>query len=318
MDDRTWEYANSYEWMARTSKFPPVVITVGVNGGIHGQESHPSLPETPEDIAAQACEAYAAGAAIVHIHGRDPGNRTNCTNDPEVYREINGLVREKCPDIIINNTTGGGPTTTMEGRIACLDAMPEMASLNLGPDMSRYRLAARMSPLEHPRDAQVIDECMPFTYGIIEELAAVMLEKGIKAEMEIYQPGQYWVSRELIEKGLLRRPYIHQFVMGAQTSIFPTPENVLAMLRELPAESLFSVIGLSKYQWPLVTMGIIMGGNVRVGLEDNLYMSRGQKLRGNGEAVEKVVRLAKELGREVATPAQAREMCGLSATPSAY
>lgn len=318
MDDLIWDYTSSYEWMERTTKLPPVIITVGVNGGIHGRESHDALPESPEDIAAQALEAYAAGASIVHIHGRDPSNLTNCTNDPEVYREINGLVREACPEMIINNTTGGGPTTTMEGRIACLDAMPEMASLNLGPDMSRYRLAARKPPLEHARDALVIDECMPFTYGIIEQLAAVMLEKGIKAEMEIYQPGQYWVSRELIEKGLLRKPYIHQFVMGAQTSIFPTPENVLVMLRELPPDSLFSVIGLSKYQWPLVAMGIIMGGNVRVGLEDNLYLSRGQKLRGNGEAVEKVVRLSSELGRQVATPSQARAMCGLSATPSTY
>jgi 3-keto-5-aminohexanoate cleavage enzyme len=316
--DYVWDYANAYEWMERTSKFPPLIVTVAVNGGIHGQESHPALPETPEAIAAQAQQAYAAGASIVHIHGRDPGDRTNCTNDPEVFRDINGRVREACPDIIINNTTGGGPTTTMAGRIACLDARPEMASLNLGPDMSRYRLAARRPPVAHPRDAMVVDECMSFTYGIIEELAGVMREKGVKPEMEIYQPGQYWVSRSLIEQGMIEPPFIHQFVMGAQTSIFPTPANLLAMIGELPGRSHFSVIGLGKYQWPMVTMGIIMGGNVRVGLEDNLYLNRGQKLQGNGEAVEKVVRIARELGRTIATPSQAREMCGLSATPSSY
>jgi 3-keto-5-aminohexanoate cleavage enzyme len=318
MDDHLWDYADTYEWMERTSKFPPMVVTVAVNGGIHGQESHPALPETPEEIAAQAQEAYAAGASIVHIHGRDPDNRTDCTGDPEVYREINGRVRELCPDIIINNTTGGGPSVTMAGRIACLDAMPEMASLNLGPDMSRYRLAARKAPLAHPREALVIDECTSFTYGIIEELATVMREKGIKAEMELYQPGQYWVSRSLIEQGLLQPPFVHQFVMGAQTSIFPTPENLLAMIRELPADSLFSVIGLGKFQWPLVTMGIIMGGNVRVGLEDNLYLNRGEKLSGNGAAVEKVVRIAGEFGRAIATPAQARAMVGVPAVPSSY
>jgi 3-keto-5-aminohexanoate cleavage enzyme len=106
--------------------------------------------------------------------------------------------------------------------------------------------------------------------------------------------------------------------MGVQTGMYPTPWNVLNMLQELPGDSLFTVAAIGKFQWPLVTMGIILGGNVRVGLEDNLYERRGRKLEGNGEAVEKVVRLAAEFGREIATPAQAREMLGLSATPSSY
>ena len=145
-----------------------------------------------------------------------------------------------------------------------------------------------------------------------------MLAKGIKPELEIYQTGQYWVSRGLAKRGLITPPYAHQFVMGVQTGIYPTPWNVLNMLQELPRDSLFTVAATGKFQWPLVTMGIILGGNVRVGLEDNLYERRGRKLEGNGEAVEKVVRLAGEFGREIATPAQAREMLGLSATPSSY
>ena len=172
---------------------------------------------------------------MVHIHGRDAGNFTNCTEDPSVYREINGLVREKCPNIIINNTTGGGPTTTMEARIACLDALPEMASLNLGPDMERFELAARKPPLAHPREAMLVDMCMPFTYGFIDELASVMREKGIKPELELYQPGQYWVSRGLIARGLIEPPYTHQFVMGVQTSSYPTPWNVLECCASCPA-----------------------------------------------------------------------------------
>lgn len=318
MDDHIWDYADSYKWMERANKLPPLIITAAVNGGIQGKESHPALPEQPEDIATQAQEAYSAGASVVHIHGRDRGNFTNCTEDPAVYREINGLVRDKCPDMIINNTTGGGPTSTMEGRIACLDAMPEMASLNLGPDMERFELAARKPPLEHPREAVVVDMCMAFTYGFIDRIAGVMLAKGIKPEMEVYQPGQYWVTRGLISQGLVRPPYAHQFVMGVQTSIFPTPENVLAMMRELPADSMFTVAATGKFQWPLITLSVMMGGNVRVGLEDNLYLVRGRKLQGNGEAVEKAVRIARELGREIATPAQAREMLGLSPTPSSY
>jgi 3-keto-5-aminohexanoate cleavage enzyme len=318
MQDYMWDYCDPYQWMERTSKFPPLVITCAVNGGIQGKESHPALPEVPEEIALQAQEAYAAGASIVHIHGRDLGDFTNCTDDPEVYREILGRVREKCPEMVINITTGGGPTTTDEGRIAILDAGPEMATLNLGPDMERFELAARRPPLPHPREAMVVDMCMAFTYGFIDRLATVMLEKGIKPELEIYQPGQYWVSRGLAERGLIKPPYSHQFVMGVQTAMYPTPWNVLAMLRELPADSLFTVAGIGKYQWSLAAMGMILGGNVRVGLEDNLYLKRGQKLKGNGEAVEKVVRLAAEFGREIATPAQTREMFGLSATPSSY
>jgi 3-keto-5-aminohexanoate cleavage enzyme len=318
MKDFMWDFGDSQQWMERISKFPPLIITVAVNGGIQGKESHPALPELPQEIAAQAEEAYEAGASVVHIHGRDSEDFTNCTEDPNVYREINGLVRDKCPDIIINNTTGGGPTTTMAARIACLDGLPEMASLNLGPDMERFELAARKPPLVHPREAVLVDMCMPFTYGFIDELATVMLEKGIKPELEIYQPGQYWVSRGLIAHKLVKPPFVHQFVMGVQTCSYPTPWNVLEMLRELPDDSLFTIASIGKFQWPLATLGILLGGNVRVGLEDNLYLHRGQKLRGNGEAVEKVIRLAHELGREVATPAQAREMYGLSATPSTY
>jgi len=318
MEDHIWDYDDPYQWMERTTKFPPLIITVAVNGGIQGKESHPSLPELPDEIAAQAREAYEAGASIIHIHGRDPHDFTNCTDDPKVYREILGMVREKCPEMVLNITTGGGPTTTDEGRIATLDAGPEMASLNLGPDMERFELAARKPPLPHPREAMIVDMCMPFTYGFIDELAGVMLEKGIKPVLEMYQPGQYWVSRGLAERGLIKPPYAHQFVMGVQTASYPTPWNVMTLLRELPADSTFTVAGIGKYQWSLAATSIILGGNVRVGLEDNLYLKRGQKLKGNGEAVEKVVRLAAELGREVATPAQTRQMLGLSATPSSY
>ena len=148
MTDSLWDFADSQQWMERTTRFPPLIITCAVNGGIQGKESHPALPELPREIAEQAQQAYEAGASVVHIHGRDAHNFTDCAEDPDVYREINGLVREKCPDMIINNTTGGGPTTTMEARIACLDALPEMASLNLGPtwSASSWRPASRRWP----------------------------------------------------------------------------------------------------------------------------------------------------------------------------
>lgn len=312
-----WNYCNSQAWMRRVTDLPPLIITVAVNGGIQGKESHPALPETPAEIAAAAGEGYDAGAAIVHIHGRKPHNLAECTDDPAVYREINSLVRQRCADIIINNTSGGGPNLTMADRFRCLEARPEMASLNMGADMSRFRIPERPAPLMHPHPAAEHDICVPFTYGIIEGLAEAMLARGIKPEMEMYHPGQYWVVQQLLHKNLMPKPYWFQFVMGYQTSSYPTPWHLLELVRELPAGALFSTIGIGRYQWAMITMSILLGGHVRVGLEDNLYLARGRKLQGNGEAVERVVRIARELNREIATPAQARAMLGLAATPSA-
>jgi 3-keto-5-aminohexanoate cleavage enzyme len=317
--DFSWDYSDPYEWSKRAPEgHNPLIITVAANGGVQGKESNSALPETPEEIAQSAYETYNAGASVIHIHGRDPNCLYNCTGEYSVYQKINRLVREKCPEMIINNTTGGGSTTTMEQRYRCLDARPELATLNMGPDMSKLRLGARKPPLTHPREAMVIDDCVPYTYGIIAKLAAVMKKKGIKPEMEMYHAGQYWVSQDLIEQGLIEPPYSFQFVMGYQTSPYPTPQNLLDMIRDLPRQSVFSVIGIGKYQWNMTTMGIILGGNVRVGLEDNVYMKRGEKLKSNAEAVEKIVRIARELGREIATPAQAREILGVSAVPSSY
>jgi 3-keto-5-aminohexanoate cleavage enzyme len=315
----TWNHSNSYDWMERLrGGFDPVIITCAVDGGIQGKESNPAIPETPEEIAAQAYEAYNAGASMVHIHARDPEKLWDTTLDPQVCAEVNALVRQRCPDLIINNTTGGGPTTTMEDRFRGLEARPEMASLNMGPDMSRFQIKERRAPLAHPHDALQFDVCLAFTYGIMEGLAGKIQELGIIPEMEMYHGGNYWVSQELIRKGLVMPPYVFQFVMGYQTSVFPTPENVIALIRELPPESIYFVAGIGVFQLPMTTLGLLLGGHVRVGLEDNVYYSRGRKFAGNGEAVERAVRIARELNREIATPAQAREMLGLSATPSTY
>jgi 3-keto-5-aminohexanoate cleavage enzyme len=315
----TWNYGDTYEWLDRQhAGFGPMIITCAVNGGVQGKESNAAIPETPAEIAQQAQEAYDAGAAAVHVHARDPVNRADCTNDPAVFFEINAAIRERCPDLIINNTTGGGPTVSMEQRFAGLDARPELASLNMGPDMSRFAIKPRPAPLEHPHDGFVYDDCIPFSYGIIERLATLMLERGVKPELEIYHEGQFWVTQYLLSKDLLRPPYLHQFVMGYQTSTYATPENLARLVRELPAGSVYAVCGIGPLQLPMTTMSTLMGGHVRVGLEDNVYYSRGRKLRGNGEAVERAVRIATELNREIATPAQAREILGLSPEPSAY
>lgn len=316
--DNMFDYTDAYQWLDRATSLPPLIITTGVNGGVQGKEANDAIPETPDEIAQAAYDAYNAGSSSIHIHGRDPQCLYNNICDREVYATINRKVREKCPDVIINNSTGGGPKTTMEERFLGLDAYPELASLNLGPDMTRFSLKPRLAPITHPHDGLSFDACTPYTYGIIEGIAQEMQKRGIKPEMELYHDGQFWVSQELIHKGLLKPPYLFQFVMGYQTASYPTPKNLIHLIEQLPPQSMFSVIGIGKYQWLMTTLGIILGGNVRVGLEDNVYEKRGVRLKSNAEAVEKIVHIAQELGRKIATPAEARAMMGINPNPSRY
>jgi 3-keto-5-aminohexanoate cleavage enzyme len=316
--DHVWRYADTYEYLERVGKMPPVIICCACNGGVQGKEANDNLPETADEIADSVYGAYRAGASMVHIHARDPNNFTRPATTTEIWLEVNRKVRERCPDIIINNTTGGGPDMTMEERLRCLPAGPEVASLNLTPDMSKFRIAARKPPLPFPRDEIVYDECLPFSYQLVSQFAAEMKKRGIKPEMETYHSGGPWVMHDLIKQGLVEKPYWVQTVMGYQTSSYATPENVINLLRELPEGSLWLTSGIGPHQLPMTTLAIVLGGHVRVGLEDNVYYKRGEKASSNAQLVERAARLANELNRGVATPAQARAMLGLSATPSRY
>jgi 3-keto-5-aminohexanoate cleavage enzyme len=189
--------------------------------------------------------------------------------------------------------------------------------LNLTPDMSRFTMKARRAPLPHPRDEMEVDVCIPFTYGIVEQFAQQMKQRGIKPEMETYHSGGAWVMRDLIERKLVEPPYLIQTVMGAQTASYPTPDHVLQLLRELPDQSVWLCSGIGPFQLPLTTLSLLMGGHARVGLEDNLYYSRGRKFVDNAEAVRRVVRIAGELNRKVATPAETRTLLGLPANSKA-
>jgi len=318
-EDYLWDFKNSYEWMQKIRKgLPPLIISVAITGGIQGKEMNPNLPETKEEQVEQTYDAYKAGASIVHVHARSPDNPSRVTSDSEVYREVNALIREKCPDIIINNSTGGGPGLSLDEKMAPIFAGPELASLNCGPFVTRITLPPRKPPL-WGRDQEVHrDVCIPITYGDTERYARAMLENGVKPELEVYNPGQYWIVNNLIKKDLIKRPYLIQFVMGFQTGSYPTPKNLLAFLDELPPHSFFEVIGVGPFQLPMTVMAIILGGHVRTGMEDTLYYKKGQLCKSNAELVERVVRLAKELGREIATPTQARQMLGISLKPSTY
>lgn len=316
--DMVWEYSDSYKWMSKLTKMEPLIITAAVNGGLQGKEMHEKLPEEADEIAEETYRAYNQGASIVHIHPRNPDCLWDCTEKSEDARLVNQKVREKCPHIIINNSTGGGLNTTDQGRINLLDAEPELASLNMGPDMGRYLVPERPEMFKHPRKEIFDDSCWAVTYGLIDQFVEKMNEKKIKPEMEVYHNGQYWVSRELIKNELIKPPYYFQFVMGYQTGTFPTPQNLIQLVNELPRDSIFSAIGVGKFQWAMTAMSIILGGHVRVGLEDNLYVKKGKKLRDNAHAVERIVQLAQYFGREVATPEQARDMLGISQEPKKY
>ena len=297
---------------------PPVIICCACNGGIQGKEGNENIPETADEIADSVHGAYQAGAAMVHVHARDPNYLPGAAKTTEVWLEVNRKIRERCPDLIINDTTGGGPKMTMEERLSCLDARPEVASLNLAPDMSKFKLKARNAPLKHPHPEQAFDECLPFTYGQISAWAGEMKKRGIKPELEVYHPGCFWVVNDLIRQGLIDKPYWIQTVMGYQTSSYPTVKNIIDMLTEFPDGSLWLCSGIGPFQLPLTTLATLMGGHVRVGLEDNVYFRRGEKAKSNAQLAERAVRIAHEFNREVATPAQARKMLGLSQIPSRY
>jgi len=314
-----FDYTDSYEFMERVrAGMPPLIICVACNGGIQGKEANEFIPESADEIAGSVQAAYEAGASMVHIHARNPRNLTDGARDTETWREVLSKVRQSSPEIIINATTGAGPGMTMEERKSSLAAGPELASLNLAPDMSQFKLKERRSPLPFPRSALEIDECIPFTYGQIRDFAAEMKCRGIKPELELYHPGCAWVLRDLIEHDLIKKPYWIQTVMGYQTSSFPTVENVLQILKEVPKDSLWLCSAIGQFQLPLTTLATLMGGHVRVGLEDNVYYSRGRKARSNAELVARAVRIAHELNRPVATPAEARQMLGLNGKPTHY
>jgi 3-keto-5-aminohexanoate cleavage enzyme len=310
----SWRYTDSEQYMQRVrGGFPPLIICCACNGGLQGKEYNGAIPETPEEIAASVAAAYEAGAAMVHVHARDPEYLPGPARRVEHWQDVNARIREACPGIIINNTTGGGPGMSDEERLASLDVLPDMASLNLVPDMSRFALKERAAPLPHPRPPFEYDDCWPVSYRLVTWFATEMKKRGIKPELETYHPGGAWVIQDLIKRGLVEPPYWVQTVMGYQTSSYPTVQHVLDMLRDFPDGTLWLCSGIGPFQLPMTTLALILGGHVRVGLEDNVYYRRGELARSNAQLVERTARLARELGREVATAQQARQMLGLSA-----
>ena len=304
------------------SKLPPLIITCAITGGLHGKEANPNLPEAPEEQVREAYDAYNAGASMVHIHRRNPENPMQMSWKWEEFAEINTMVRAKCPDLIINNTCLGGrmlneETGTIGDRmLASIPAKPEVASLDIHCFCEDMPMKARKAPL-FGRDEDAI---LKFHYSISPDtakyVAQLMDEQGIKPEFEMFDIADVKYLNRLAKDGTAKTPYWVSMLFNGNGTI-PTPDMMLAATRALPDNSLLNVIGIGAAQFPMLAMAMILGHHVRVGLEDNVFYAPRELAQGTGQMVERVVRLARELGRPIATPEQARKMMGLGA-PRAY
>ncbi|WP_323171323.1 3-keto-5-aminohexanoate cleavage protein [Natrialba sp. PRR66] len=270
----------------------PVIVTAALTGGVHGKETTPHLPETPEEIGKAAAEAEAAGAAVVHVHARQPnGERTFAT---ERFQEIDDAIRRRAEDVIIQHSTGGtGAPDAARHLPLRTDPAPEMASLDMGP-LNRY---------DHLTSEN--------TRSLVDSLHAEMVERGVKPELELFNDGHLNEALGLLDRRDLADPVYGTLIFGPGTLTPPTPRNFLTAIDNLPAGAQFNTLGFGRHQLPFATMGLLFGGHVRVGLEDNVYYRQGELATSNGQLVERVVRIADELGRPVATPSQAREILGL-------
>ncbi len=270
----------------------PVIITAALTGGVHGKEANPNIPETPEEIgrAAGACED--AGAAIVHVHARtDSGERSFETDR---FQTIDEAIRSHTDDIIIQHSTGGTGVPLEERRRPLrTEPAPEMASLDMGP-LNRYRHVTSEN-----------------TRGMVDALAEEMAERDIKPELEVFNPGHMNEVHSLLGRRDLEDPIYATLIFGSGTLTIPSPENFLNMIRNLPDGAAFNTLGFGPHQLPFAAMGIIFGGHVRVGLEDNVYYRRGELAESNVQLVERVATLARTLERPIASPADTREILDL-------
>ena len=275
-----------------------VIITVAQTGAypLVSKALNPAVPEQPDEIAESAYACYQEGAALSHIHGRDKEGKS--TGSKEVFQEIHDGIRAKC-NMIVQDSTGGGPNLTPEQRVECLQAKPDMASLNMGSMMRLSGPYKGIAWSNMPED--------------IETYVKQMAEMGIKPEMEVYSHAMYREVEGLIKKGLLKKPYYVNLVMGMtyQGAEEATPKHLYSLIDFLPEDTIVNVTAVGAAQIPLTTLAIILGGCVRVGLEDNLYYRKGQLAKSNAELVARTVRIARELNKEPATPDEAREILGL-------
>ncbi len=297
-----------------------VIITCAVTGSIHTPTMSPHLPVTPEEIAAQSVEAAEAGAAILHLHARNPVTGQPTAN-PEVFMRFLPRIREQC-DAVINITTGGSSLMTLEERLAAPNlAQPEMASLNMGSmNFGLFPMKRRYESWQHDWEPQLLDATKETvfrnTFADIEQIFQQLGDGyGTRFEFECYDVGHIQTLAFYLREGLIRKPLFVQFVLGVLGGIDSSPENLMHMKatadRLLGDDYRFSVLSAGRLQIPLATISAILGGNVRVGLEDSLLIGKGTLATSNAEQVRKIRRIIEELGYEIASPDDARQMLAL-------
>ncbi|OJF96269.1 3-keto-5-aminohexanoate cleavage protein [Pararhizobium antarcticum] len=297
-----------------------VIITCAVTGSVHTPSMSPHLPVTPDEIAAQAIAAAEAGASILHLHARNPEDGRP-TADPQVFMQFLPRIRQ-ATDAVINISTGGSSLMTLEDRLAAaLQAEPEMCSLNMGSmNFGIFPLARPDMVWQHAWEPQLLEATrgtiFKNTFSDIESILKQLGEGcGTRFEFECYDVGHLYTLKHFYDRGLVRGPLFIQFVLGILGGIGADPENLLHMKRI--ADKLFgdqyrfSVLAAGRQQMPLITMGATMRGNVRVGLEDSLYLGRGELAKSNAEQVARIRTILENLSLEIATPDEARAMLAL-------
>ena len=293
-----------------------VIITCAVTGSIHTPSMSPHLPITPDQIAAEAVAAAQAGAAMVHLHARDP-ETGKPDQTPERFMEFLPSIKQQS-DAIINITTGGGLGMSLEQRLApALAAKPEVASMNMGSfNFNISGAAGRTTDFLHSWERPYLDGTRDFilsnTFKQIEYGMTAMGANGTRFEFECYDVGHLYNLAHFADRKLVEPPFFVQCIFGILGGIGADPENLLHM--RATADRLFgndyylSVLAAGRHQMPFVTLSAILGGNVRVGLEDSLYAARGRLATSNAEQVAKIRRILEDLSLEVASPAEARAM----------
>lgn len=268
-----------------------LIISAAITGSWPTRQQTPYVPITPQEIASSALEAWREGAAIVHIHVRDDDGRVTCDRDR--YQRVVDLIRSAGSDVILNLSTGGGAGTTgFDDRLNAILIGPELASFDAGSVNFGDRVFV------NPPD-------------FLERMARMMKEKGVKPEIECFETGMISNAMRLAEAGLIDQPYWFQFVLGLRGGAPATAKQLLHMAESIPPGALWSVCAIARHQLPMNVMAIAMGGHARTGLEDNIYYSRGELARSNAQLVARLVRIARECGRGIATPDEARAMLGL-------
>lgn len=269
-----------------------LIITAAICGAEVTKQHNPAVPYTIDEIVREAKSARDAGASIIHLHVReDDGTPTQAASRFAAAIEA---IRAVCPDVIVQPSTGGAVGMSDEERMQPLQLKPEMATLDCGT----INFGG--------------DEIFVNTENTIIAFAARMKELGVKPEIEVFDKGMIDLAIRLHRKGVIPGPMHFNFVLGTSCGIAAEPRDLLYMAESIPAGSSFTASGIGRHTFPTAALSIILGGHVRVGFEDNVYMAKGVPAASNGELVAKVVRIAKELNREIATPAEARAILGLT------